>query len=99
VLDIPSFPAAALRRQSGKFILRTSTIIFTMTIMVEIRTIATKGPKNKAEPEPVSLYSTNTCPTYRSIFRKKNLKKPIGKTDIEDALDRLTQEEARMVDA
>jgi hypothetical protein len=81
--------AVALRHQDSKFVLRTSTIICVMTIMVEVLNILQllQWDLNKVELELVGVCCIN---------------KLIGKTKIEDALkslDRLTEAKARRAGA
>src|SRR6267154_508345 len=99
--SLPCIPAAALKHDSSKFILRTSTIIFTMKIMIEVLNILQLLHRDSNKAEPVSLCCTNKF-SLMEPFSEKYLKKLIGKTDIEGALKRLgrlTPEEARMADA
>jgi hypothetical protein len=69
--------AAALKHQSSKLILRTSTIIFTMTIMVEVLNILQLLHRDSNKAEPVSLRCTNKFPVIEP-FSEKYLKKLIG---------------------
>jgi hypothetical protein len=92
--------AAALRHQSSKFILRTSTIICMMTIMVEVLNILQFLQRDSIKVEPeLGIFRIEIFSLYRSIFRKKMIFK---KADVEDALkglDRLIQEVAQIAGA
>ena len=57
--------------------LRTSTIIFMTTIMVEVPNILQLPHKDSNKAEPVSLCCTNKFP-FMEPFSEKYLKKLIG---------------------
>ena len=95
-----SILAAALKHQNSKLILRSSTIIFTMKIMVEVLNICNLLHRDSNKAEPVSLCCPNKFPLREPIFRK--YLNETDRNDVEEALkrlDSLTQEEARMARA
>src|SRR6267154_3234778 len=71
--------AAALKHHSSMLILRTSTIIFTMKIMIEVLNILQLLHRDSNKSEPVSLCCRNTFPLYGAIFRK--ISKETGQKD------------------
>jgi len=71
--------AAALKHHSSKLILRTSTIIFTMKVMIEVLNILQLLHRDSNKPKSVSLCCTNTFPLYGAIFKK--ISKETGQKD------------------